>query len=139
MRLFLILGTLAIPACTLNGTLYLHNSTRESVTVGLYDTGSIIEEETIQPNGIGAIELNANVSNEIQIATPKERWCYSVAAVPPDWIAPGILSAKVFASLREDGSIVMYPKESDEKTFFTKPVPKQPPQFPILPKHCSSE
>lgn len=139
MRHFLVLGTLVIPACTLNGTLYLHNSTGESVTVRLHDEQSIIEEEVIQANGIAAIELNVNVSNEIQIVTSEARWCYSVTAVPRDWIESGIFSAKVYASLRGDGSIVIYPTGSDEKTFFTEPVPKQPPPFPILPKLCYPE
>jgi hypothetical protein len=116
-----------VQACSKLGTLTLHNNTLGSVEVYVNDEHYIIQKgETAEIN----VDPLFGKSTFLTVTSGIKK-TYRMPAVGSGWIKSGLWRATVFARIDNDGSIYIYPANSDKSSFFERPPPSQPTPFPL--------
>ena len=142
MRLHLSLAILVVAclasSCDWNGTFYLYNSIPETIILRTTQHEYYSPTEyVIKAGGMGELYLYPAVDNEVSAELGTRQWCYQIKEVPFKWVAPSFPGPKVYVKLTSDGTLYLYPQESQRDSFYKAPPPPQPPGYPLQPTECT--
>lgn len=127
-----LITAVLLQSCSIGGGIVLHNA-----------SGSTIELRVFK----NRYELAAGETREVRIdpifggdyfsiRTSAGLWCYEMPAVNSRWIKAGGSHAKVLGLLDANGDVYLFPRDSDEASYYKSSPPAQPRNFPLSPIKC---